>query len=140
VKATAEETNGSFGLVEQRTNAGMATPLHVRHADDELFYVLEGQLTYHVGGEEIVAGPRTTVFAPHDVPHALRVDRDDSRWLDFRRDGQEQFFADVGLGAEGYDAPPADPPTEEMQARLAEHQEAYDLEILGPFPLVEDTA
>ena len=137
VKAAGEETNGSFGLVEQRSNAGHATPLHVHHADDELFYVLEGQLTYHVDGEEFVAGPGTTVFAPHDVPHAFRVDEDDSRWLDFRTGGKEQFFADVGSPVDGYEVPPADPPTDEMQARLDEHTDAYDMEILGPSPLVE---
>ena len=137
VKATAAETNGSFGLVEQRANAGMATPLHVHHSDDELFYVVEGRVTYYVDGEEITAGPGTTVFAPHGIPHAFRVDEDDSRWLDFRQGGQEQFFADIGLDIEGYDAPPAGPPTDEMQAKLGQYLETYDLDILGPSPLVE---
>ncbi|MFC7227503.1 quercetin 2,3-dioxygenase [Salinirubellus salinus] len=140
LKATAAETNGSFGLVEQRANAGMATPLHVHHSDDELFYVVEGQVTFHVDGEDLVAGPGDTVFAPHGVPHAFRVDEDGSRWLDVREGGKEQFFADIGLDIEGYGAPPADPPTEEMQERLGRYLETYDLEILGPSPLVEDAA
>jgi mannose-6-phosphate isomerase-like protein (cupin superfamily) len=137
VKAAGEETNGSFGLVEQRSMSGHATPLHVHRSDDELFYVLEGQLTYHVDDEEFVADPDTTVFAPRGVPHAFRVDEDGSRWLDFRTGGKEQFFADVGSPVDGYEVPPADPPTDEMQARLDEHTSAYDMEILGPSPLVE---
>ena len=137
IKATGAETAGSFGLVEQRSNAGMATPLHVHHHDDELFYVIDGQVTYHIDGEEITAGPGTTVFAPHGIPHAFRVDEDGSRWLDFRTGGGEQFFCDIGLDVDGVDLPVVGPPTPEMMEKLNANLDKYGLEILGPSPLVE---
>jgi mannose-6-phosphate isomerase-like protein (cupin superfamily) len=45
-------------------------PLHVHHADDECWYVLEGKLGFRVGDEEIEAGPGATVFVPAGTPHS----------------------------------------------------------------------
>ena len=43
-----------------------------RHADeDDSFYVLEGELTFSVDGEEVVAGPGTFVLVPPGVPHGF---------------------------------------------------------------------
>ncbi len=45
-------------------------PLHVHHADDEAWYVLEGALRFRLGEEECEAGPGQAVFAPRGTPHA----------------------------------------------------------------------
>ncbi len=45
-------------------------PLHVHHADDEAWYVLEGALRVRLGDEVIEAGPGAAVFAPKGTPHA----------------------------------------------------------------------
>jgi mannose-6-phosphate isomerase-like protein (cupin superfamily) len=45
-------------------------PLHVHHADDEAWYVLEGTLRFRLGDDEIEAGPGSAVFAPRGMPHA----------------------------------------------------------------------
>jgi mannose-6-phosphate isomerase-like protein (cupin superfamily) len=44
-------------------------PLHVHHADDEAWYVLEGALKFRLGEEEREAGPGQAVFAPRGTPH-----------------------------------------------------------------------
>jgi mannose-6-phosphate isomerase-like protein (cupin superfamily) len=44
--------------------------LHVHHADDECWYVLEGTLGFVVGGEEIVAPAGSAVFVPRGTPHS----------------------------------------------------------------------
>jgi mannose-6-phosphate isomerase-like protein (cupin superfamily) len=44
-------------------------PLHVHHADDEAWYVLEGVLRFHVGEEVFEAEPGTAVLAPKGTPH-----------------------------------------------------------------------
>jgi quercetin dioxygenase-like cupin family protein len=41
---------------------------------DETFYVLEGELTLFVAGEQIVLGPGQAALAPRGVPHAYRVE------------------------------------------------------------------
>jgi mannose-6-phosphate isomerase-like protein (cupin superfamily) len=45
-------------------------PLHVHHADDEAWYVLEGRLRFQIGDEICEAGPLSAVFAPKGTPHA----------------------------------------------------------------------
>ncbi len=45
-------------------------PLHVHHADDEAWYVLEGVLRFRLGDEEFEVGPGGAVMAPKGTPHA----------------------------------------------------------------------
>ena len=45
-------------------------PLHVHHADDEAWYVLEGVLQFRVGDERFEAGPGSAVLVPKGTPHA----------------------------------------------------------------------
>jgi mannose-6-phosphate isomerase-like protein (cupin superfamily) len=45
-------------------------PLHVHHADDEAWYVLEGMLRFRIGDEVREVGPRGAVLAPKGTPHA----------------------------------------------------------------------
>ena len=45
-------------------------PLHVHHADDEAWHVLEGSLRFLVGDELRDAPAGTTVFVEKGTPHA----------------------------------------------------------------------
>ena len=45
-------------------------PLHVHHADDEAWYVLEGALRFRIGEETCEAGPNAAILAPKGTPHA----------------------------------------------------------------------
>jgi mannose-6-phosphate isomerase-like protein (cupin superfamily) len=44
-------------------------PLHVHHADDEAWYVLEGVLRFRIGDSEYEAGPGGAVLARKGTPH-----------------------------------------------------------------------
>ena len=57
----------SFEIHEWR-GSGPAT-LHVHHADDEAWHVLEGELTFRYADRTQVAGPGTTVFVPAGLAH-----------------------------------------------------------------------
>jgi mannose-6-phosphate isomerase-like protein (cupin superfamily) len=71
VRASAEATGGAFTLFEEVPPL-VDTRLHVHERDDELFYVLEGEHVFRVGGRDHPAGPGGIVFAPRGVPHAQR--------------------------------------------------------------------
>jgi mannose-6-phosphate isomerase-like protein (cupin superfamily) len=45
--------------------------LHAHAAEDDSFYILEGELTFTVDEAEIVAGVGTFVLVPPGVPHAF---------------------------------------------------------------------
>src|SRR2546428_693692 len=53
--------------------AGAVVPPHVHHREDELFYVLEGEITIEIGEKTHVVGAGATVLAPRDVPHGFTV-------------------------------------------------------------------
>src|SRR5256885_11888367 len=60
-------SGNSFSVHEWR-GSGPAT-LHVHHADDEAWHVLEGELTFRYADRTEIAGPGTTVFVPAGVAH-----------------------------------------------------------------------
>jgi quercetin dioxygenase-like cupin family protein len=68
----------SFGIHEWR-GSGPAT-LHVHHADDEAWHVLNGELTFRYGDHTETAGPGMTVFVPAGVAHTYTAG-DDARYL-----------------------------------------------------------
>jgi mannose-6-phosphate isomerase-like protein (cupin superfamily) len=49
VKATGEQTGGRYTLVEILAPEGYEGAWHVHHREDEGFYILEGEMTFHVG-------------------------------------------------------------------------------------------
>jgi mannose-6-phosphate isomerase-like protein (cupin superfamily) len=46
-------------------------PLHSHDAEDDAFYLLEGELVFEVDGGEVVAGPGTFVLVPPHVEHSF---------------------------------------------------------------------
>jgi quercetin dioxygenase-like cupin family protein len=50
---------------------GFSTGLHVHRAQEETFYVLEGECEWQVGSQMVRAKPGTFVFIPPGVPHNI---------------------------------------------------------------------
>ncbi len=46
-------------------------PVHQHAVEDDSFYMLDGELTFMVDDEEVVAGPGTFVLVPPEVPHTF---------------------------------------------------------------------
>jgi len=46
-------------------------PGHVHEAEDDSFYLLEGELVFTVEDDEVVAGPGTFVLVPPGVEHTF---------------------------------------------------------------------
>lgn len=55
--------------------------LHVHHADDEAWHVLEGTLTFRFLDKQLDASAGTTVFVPAGVPHDYFEPHGSSRYL-----------------------------------------------------------
>lgn len=55
--------------------------LHVHHADDEAWHILEGTLTFRFSDGEVEAPAGTTVFVPAGVPHAYYEAKGPTRYL-----------------------------------------------------------
>ena len=46
-------------------------PEHAHQAEDDAFYMLEGELVFTVEGEDVVAGPGTFVLVPPALRHTF---------------------------------------------------------------------
>jgi mannose-6-phosphate isomerase-like protein (cupin superfamily) len=63
-------TGTSFSVMEWRGNGPQC--LHIHHADDEAWHVLEGTLRFRFADGEVDVPAGGTVYVPAGVPHTYR--------------------------------------------------------------------
>jgi mannose-6-phosphate isomerase-like protein (cupin superfamily) len=71
VLVRSEESSGRTGIVESVMPPGVAGPPLHEHDFDEAFYVLEGELTFYLGGDLVTVGAGEMAFAPGGEPHTF---------------------------------------------------------------------
>ena len=59
--ATGEETQGQFALIEAVGRRGNVPPPHIHRSEDEIFYVLEGEIVVSVEDRTIKVTPGTMI-------------------------------------------------------------------------------
>jgi quercetin dioxygenase-like cupin family protein len=132
VKASDETTAGRVAVIEHEAPRGTGSPLHVHHNEDEWFYVIDGELTFWVGGRLITAPAGSFVYGPRDIPHTFMVSSERARFLLVTEPaGFEKFMRTLSEPAPRLEIPPAPTTLPDMGAmvRLAAQ---YAIEILGP--------
>jgi hypothetical protein len=99
----------------------------------EGFYVLDGEITFTVNGERVVAGPGTFANMPVGTPHAFKneSDRPARMLISVAPAGLERLFFEVGRPLSA-DEPTAPPPTREEIERLLAAAPRYGIEIQLP--------
>lgn len=133
VKAGADATRNGFTLIECVLPPGFAPPPHVHHAEEEAFYILEGQLTVTCGDRTWQVGPGSFVFLPRGIAHTFRVESSElARLLQITAPaGFERFAEEVGEPAQALTVPPPAPP--DLQKLLAAATK-HNIEIQAPPP------
>jgi quercetin dioxygenase-like cupin family protein len=132
LKATSDTTSGRVAVMENLAPRGSGSPLHVHHREDEWFYVVQGELTFWVGGQVINAPAGSFVYGPRDIPHTFAVSSDTARFLLVTEPaGFENFVRTLSEPTTELVIPPpaTEPPDVEAMTRLAAE---YGIEILGP--------
>ncbi len=69
---TADTPRFTFGIIE--IAAGRVLDAHVHPDEDDAFYIVEGEMTFVLGDEEVAAPPGTFVLVPPGVEHGFRND------------------------------------------------------------------
>ena len=86
------EGERDVSVIEIAMPAGAMPPPHV-HDEAESVYVLEGEVTFHVGHETIRARASDEVELPRGVAHTYRVEsRQGARWLSVTSPGRFEDF------------------------------------------------
>lgn len=134
--ATGEDTGGQYALWEAMVPPGGGPPPHIHTREEEGFYILEGQITFHVGGQRIVATQGMFTNMPVGTPHTFRNegDRPARMLISIAPAGLEKMFFEVGQAVTSGEVAP--PPSEADIAMLLEAAPRYGIEIQIP----EDTA
>jgi quercetin dioxygenase-like cupin family protein len=135
VKLPGDWSDDAISLVEVMSTEGRATGLHT-DPSHETFYVLEGELLFHVDGREHRAQAGDTVAIRRGVPHAFMICSTTARFLVMNTPGtQERFFRAGGEPAANRDFATAPPPNHERTMAAAEE---YGVKLLGPPPFPAD--
>ncbi|MQA17684.1 MAG: cupin domain-containing protein [Pseudonocardiaceae bacterium] len=99
VLASSADTGGHFTLIRSHAPAGDQVPLHIHAAEDECFYVLEGDYSITCGDDIFHAGPGAFVYLPRQVPHGYAVGTTAATKLILAVPaGLEAFFDDLAAG------------------------------------------
>lgn len=132
IKSSGRTTDGRVSVMENLAPQGSGSPLHVHSREDEWFYIVEGELTFWVGGETIVAPAGSFVYGPRGIPHTFTVTSPEARFLlVVEPAGFEDFLRALSEPAETLSIPPAVTEPPDMNVMVAKAAE-YGLEILGP--------
>jgi quercetin dioxygenase-like cupin family protein len=133
VIVSADDSEGRLSVVEVSGAHGQMPPLHVHRTDDEVFHVIEGEITVWTGAEVVRLGPGDTAFAARGVPHTYRVESDGARWLAIGSPaGLDRYFMAIGQPAET-DGPPPEPIAPDLDAAAAlERETGFRIDLLGP--------
>ena len=96
-------------------------PLHVHRRDDEGFWILEGNVTFEVGGNVIEAHAGDYLFGPRNIPHRYVVGSDGCHMLFITvPGGLEDLIRDTSEPAPSRTVPPPpDPPDRAEMERLS---------------------
>jgi quercetin dioxygenase-like cupin family protein len=137
VRIRVAHTTGGDGLsaIEFQAPSGDSPPLHIHHAEDELFHVLEGEFRFTIGGEERRAGPGDVFLAPKGVPHTFRVESAaGGRYVIVTTHGHfEGFVRELSRRAERAELPaPSGPPSPEQMQAMGAASVRHNAEIVGP--------
>lgn len=132
LKASGESTAGRVTVMEHLAPKGSGPPVHVHHREDEWFFVIEGELTFWVGGRIIEARTGSFVYGPRDVPHTFTVTSPQARSIVVTEPaGFEKFMRALGEPAKALTVPPTGLPLPGRDRIMAAAAEC-GLEILGP--------
>jgi mannose-6-phosphate isomerase-like protein (cupin superfamily) len=125
VKATGDQTEGVFSLLESIEPPDLSPPLHIHHDASESFYILEGEYEMFVAGERYLCAPGSFVHIPSGVPHTFKVGAIAGRKLNlYTPAAMVGYFDDLAAAAaEGAD--------DEAISRIALR---YNMEVVGPVP------
>ncbi len=70
-KVSSQDTLGGLCIYDTVRTARGGPPMHIHHAQDEWFYVREGEFVVQIGDERFQLLTGDSLLAPRKIPHAF---------------------------------------------------------------------
>lgn len=136
VRIPVARANDGAGVsvVDSVAPRGDSPPLHIHRTEDEVFHVVDGEMTLRLGEQELRVHAGETLLAPKGVPHTYRVDSETARFLAITTGGDfEAFVREFSRPAEHLGLPePSGPPSLEAQQALGATAATHGIDLVGP--------
>lgn len=131
--ATGEETGGKYAQWEAIVPPGGGPPPHVHSREEEGFFILDGEITFQIGDQRVVATAGMFANMPVGTPHSFKNESTSpARMLiTIAPAGLEQMFFEVGVPVE-QGATSAPHPTRAEIEKLLAVAPRYGVEIKIP--------
>lgn len=123
ILATGIDTDNKVSIFDSYLPKGHGAPIHYHEIDDEIFYIISGQLTFTINGETVIANPGDLMIAGPMVPRGF-VANEDSHILGINAVSgpSEGFMRDIATFKEGQ------LPTQEDKERFAKEYKIHLVE------------
>ncbi len=131
--ATSEDTNGKYAMWEAIVPPGGGPPPHVHSREEESFYILDGEITFQIGEERVVATAGMFANMPVGTPHSFKNESSQpaKMIISIAPAGLEEMFFEFGVPLpEGSTS--ALPPTKDEIEKLLKIAPNYGIEIRVP--------
>src|SRR6187399_2194012 len=130
---TGKDTGGMYALWEALVPPGGGPPPHTHSREEEGFYVLEGEITFSIGGNRVVLGVGMFANMAIGVEHSFKNEssKPERMLISVAPAGLARMFFEVGVPlAAG--ATTTARPTKEENGKLLEIAPRYGVEIRFP--------
>jgi quercetin dioxygenase-like cupin family protein len=112
----ATKTANAFALIHCYFRRGGEPPAHFHIKEDETFYVLEGEIRFHIGDKTFTAKAGDVAYAAKGVAHQFSLTTETAKaLLLITPAGIETFFKEFSVPAQSLELPPipeGQPPAE----------------------------
>ena len=131
--ATGDDTDGKYALWEAIVPPGGGPPPHVHSREEEGFYILEGEITFTIDGQPLIASPGMFANMAVGTWHSFKNEsgKPAKMLILVAPAGLEQMFFEVGIPVSPGTTVAA-PPTKEEIERLVAAAPRYGVEIKLP--------
>lgn len=132
-KVHGADNDGAYMMFEGEIPSVPGPPPHLHTREDEMFYVLEGELTVMLDGQVSKAPAGTTIILPRNIKHTFWNESGAvARALVFASPAPiEAFFKEIGQPVASDDETPP-PVTPELIAHVYETAERYGIILDRP--------
>ena len=108
ILASGQQTDRSYCLIEQRLRKGAAAAPHQHVDSDEVFYILDGEMSFLLGDRIESASKGDLVFILRGYVHVVGVDSEEAHCLNLHRpSGFDKLVELVGTPTVEKTLPPA---------------------------------